>query len=149
VISVVGPEARHAHKAVHRRQDGFKAHVAVEPDSGLVTACELTKAAGVDAMDGATGPRLLDADTSLTDERVEVLGDSAYATGDALAAITGAGHEPLVKPWTIKPAVSGGFTLDDFTVDEQARTVTCPNGLTRPHHPRRSVTFGASCRGCP
>ncbi len=25
VISVVDPEARHAHKSVHRRQDGFKA----------------------------------------------------------------------------------------------------------------------------
>ena len=35
VISTVDPEARHAHKTVHRRQDGFKAHVAVEPDTGL------------------------------------------------------------------------------------------------------------------
>ena len=25
----------------------------------------------------------------------------------------------------------GGFTLDDFTADEQASTVTCPNGITR------------------
>jgi hypothetical protein len=33
VISTVDPEARHAHKTVHRRQDGFKAHVAVEPDN--------------------------------------------------------------------------------------------------------------------
>ena len=46
MISVVDPEARHAHKTVHRRQDGFKAHLAVEPDTGLVTACQLTKAAG-------------------------------------------------------------------------------------------------------
>jgi hypothetical protein len=27
--------------------------------------------------------------------------------------------------------------------------VTCPNGLTRPITARRSVTFGAGCRGCP
>jgi len=27
--------------------------------------------------------------------------------------------------------------------------VTCPNGLTRPITPRRGVTFGAGCRGCP
>ncbi len=38
VISVVDPDARHAHKTVHRRQDGFKAHLAVEPDTGIVTA---------------------------------------------------------------------------------------------------------------
>jgi len=59
VISVVDPEARHAHKTVHRRQDGFKAHVAVEPDTGLVTACQLTKAAGARSHDAVVGIELL------------------------------------------------------------------------------------------
>ncbi|HET9871011.1 MAG TPA: IS1182 family transposase [Propionibacteriaceae bacterium] len=153
VISVVDPDARHAHKTVHRRQDGFKAHVAVEPETGITTACEFTKASGADAADGATGTRLLEADTTITDlsdgEVVEVLGDSAYGTGDALQAMAAAGHVPLVKPGPLKPAVPGGLTIDDFTVDEQAGTVTCPNGLTRPITPRRTVTFGAGCRGCP
>jgi hypothetical protein len=49
--------------------------------------------------------------------------------------------------------VAGGFTLDDFTVTEpdgaQPATVTCPNGITRPISPTRTVTFGAACRGCP
>ena len=39
MISTVDPEARHAHKTRERRQDGFKAHVVVEPDTGLTTAC--------------------------------------------------------------------------------------------------------------
>ncbi len=55
VISTVDPDARHAHKTVHRRQDGFKAHLAVEPDTGLVTACRLTKAAGAEAHDAVVG----------------------------------------------------------------------------------------------
>ena len=38
VISTVDPEARHAHKSRERRQDGFKAHLVVEPDTGLTTA---------------------------------------------------------------------------------------------------------------
>ncbi|HEY5842707.1 MAG TPA: transposase, partial [Mycobacterium sp.] len=59
------------------------------------------------------------------------------------------GQVPLVKPGPLKPAVPGGFTIDDFTVDEQAGTVTCPNGLTRPISATRTVTFGAGCRGCP
>lgn len=46
VISTVDPETRHAHKSVHRRQDGFKAHLAVEPDTGIITDCALTKASG-------------------------------------------------------------------------------------------------------
>jgi hypothetical protein len=45
--------------------------------------------------------------------------------------------------------VPGGFTIDDFTVDEEQGTVTCPNGVTRPMSKNRSVTFGAACAGCP
>jgi hypothetical protein len=154
VISVVDPQARHAHKSVDRRQDGFKAHLAVEPETGIVTGCELTQAAGVEAADGATGIRLLNADDTIVSphqggEPVQVLGDSAYGTGDALAAITGAGHVPLVKPWVLRSAVPGGFTLDDFTVDQIAGIVTCPNGLTRTITANRNVTFGAGCTGCP
>ena len=37
VISTVDPEARHAHKTRARHQDGYKAHVKVEPDTGLIT----------------------------------------------------------------------------------------------------------------
>jgi hypothetical protein len=51
VISTVDPEARHAHKSVHRRQDGFKAHIAIEPDTGIITDCALTKASGADTHD--------------------------------------------------------------------------------------------------
>jgi len=148
VISVVDPEARHAHKTVSRRQDGFKAHLAVEPDTGLITGCELTKAAGPQAADGTVGVDLLGRDDTV-DGPVEVLGDSAYGTGDALDELDRAGHTPLVKPWPIKPTVAGGFERDDFTVDEDAGTVTCPNGVVRPITPKRSVTFGAACRGCP
>ena len=53
------------------------------------------------------------------------------------------------NPAPLRPAVAGGFTLDDFTVDETAGTVTCPNGITRRITATRSVTFGAACRGCP
>lgn len=145
VISVVDPEARHAHKTVHRRQDGFKAHLAIEPGTGLVTACQLTRAAGAGAHDAVVGVELLAGETG----PVEVLGDSAYGTGDALAVFDHAGHRPLVKPWPVTPAVTGGFTVDEFTVDEQAGTATCPAGVTRPISRTRVVTFGAACRGCP
>ena len=148
VISTVDPEARHAHKTVMRRQDGFKAHLVVEPDTGIITAAALTKASGADSADGTVGIELLAADTTIS-APVQVLGDSAYATGDALAAIIGAEHVPLVKPWPLKPTIASGFTLDDFTVDEAAGTATCPNGLTRRITRTRRVIFGAACVGCP
>ena len=37
-ISTVDPEARHGHKTRTRKRDGYKAHVATEPETGLVTA---------------------------------------------------------------------------------------------------------------
>jgi hypothetical protein len=80
---------------------------------------------------------------------IEVLGDSAYGTGDARAALAAGGHTAVIKPAPLRPAVAGGFTLDDFTVDETAGTVTCPHGITRRLTARRTVTFGAACRGCP
>ncbi len=55
VISTVDPETRHVHKTVHRRQDGFKAHLAVEPDTGIITDCVLTKANGTDNHEAAVG----------------------------------------------------------------------------------------------
>jgi hypothetical protein len=145
VISVVDPQARHAHKTVHRRQDGFKAHLAVEPDTGLVTACQLTAAAGADSHDPAVGVDLLAAEP----QPVEVLADSADGTGEALAAFHRAGHHPLVKPWPLQPSIPGGFTIDDFTIDEHAGTVTCPAGVTRRLSRTRVATFGVACRGCP
>ena len=148
VISVADPEARHAHKTVERRTDGFKAHIVVEPDTGLITATRLTAAAGPANSDAAVGIDLL-AEDDTASAGVQVLADSAYGTGEVLAALGQAGHLPVIKPWPLRPAVAGGYTLDDFTVDEAAGTATCPHGVTRPISRTRSVTFGAACRGCP
>lgn len=150
VISTVDPDARHAHKTRERRQDGFKAHVVVEPDTGLTTVCELTKATGPENSDATVGAQLVTADPTITaDQHVEVLGDSAYATGEMLHAMVGKQWTPLLKPWPLRPAVEGGFTIDDFTFDAVAGTLTCPGGVTRNPSANGNVTFGAACRGCP
>jgi IS5 family transposase len=148
VISTVDPDARHAHKTRERRQDGYKAHVVVEPDTGLITDTALSKATGPANSDATVGVALLGADpTREPDTGLEVLADSAYGTGDALEALEEAGHTPVIKPWPLRPAVPDGFDLDDFTVEQGA--VTCPNGITRPITAKGSATFGAACRDCP
>ena len=166
VISTVDPEARHAHKTREQRRDGFKAHLVVEPDTGLITDAELTQTNGPENSDAAVGAALLDTDTTVPDfpvhrptpaedpeaedgERLEVLGDSAYGSGDMLDALDQKGRKPVIKPWPSRPAVEGGFTLDEFVYDDQAETLTCPNGVTRSLSVKRRVTFGAACRGCP
>src|SRR5690348_6824859 len=78
-----------------------------------------------------------------------VYADSAYGTGDLRDAIGQAGDAAVIKPKPLQPAAESGFTLDDFTVNEDERTVTCPNQITRRITARRNVTFGAACRGRP
>jgi hypothetical protein len=80
---------------------------------------------------------------------LEVYGDSAYGSGEARAACHDAGHDTVIKPGPLRPAVPGGFTLDDFTISEDEGTVTCPAGITRQMSQNRTVTFGAACAGCP
>ncbi|WP_433526439.1 IS1182 family transposase [Nocardia pseudovaccinii] len=145
VISVVDPDARHIHKTVHKRQDGYKAHVAVEPDTGLFTDGRLSKGNGSDNHESVVGLDLL----SSEDGSRDVLGDTAYGSADMRAELAGRGHTAIIKPFPLRSAVKGGFTLDDFTVDHHARTATCPNGVTRSITAKHRVVFGVACRDCP
>ena len=224
VISTVDTETRHTRKSKSVRRDGFRGHVAAEPETGLITDCELTKASGEEGSDAVVGEQMIardrhhqpavgdgacpaapageepgdvdagaaqpdpvgqpdmDKDSSssvavvmdavvaataavaavasvTTDgaeqrdagqrQGLEVYGDSAYGTGEARAAYQAGGHYTVIKPKPLRAAVPGGFTLDDFTIDEQARTVTCPGGHTRVMSAKRTVTFGAVCADCP
>ena len=145
VISTVDPEARHTRKSPENRRDGYRAHVAADPETGIITGEQLTGACGEENSDAAVAAGLLAAE----DPPAEVYGDSAYGTGGLRAVLKEAGHTAVIKPKPLRPAVEGGFTLDDFTVDETAGTVTCPAGLTRRISARRTVAFRAACRGCP
>jgi hypothetical protein len=148
IISTVDTEARHVHKTVHHRQDGFKGHTAIEPETGIFTAVEFAKAAGEDNHEAVVGLRLLAREE---EPDLEVLGDSAYGTGDMRAALADPDRSftAVIKPMPLRPAVPGGFSIDDFAVDEINQQVTCPGGHTRRITPARNVTFGVICRSCP
>jgi IS5 family transposase len=103
------------------------------------------KAVGADAHEAAVGLGLLTGE----DSPVTVLADSAYGSGEFRAELADCGHLDRVKPAPTRSAIPGGFTVDDFTVDHDNRTATCPNGLTRTISRRGYATFGAACAGCP
>ncbi len=42
VISTVEPETRHGHKTAARGFDGYKGHIAIDPDSEIITASVVT-----------------------------------------------------------------------------------------------------------
>ena len=148
VISAVDPEARHTRKSPEARRDGYRAHLAADPETGIITDEKLTRACGEENSDPAVAAEFV-AGAGRGDGALAWYGDSAYGTGELRDAIGGAGHRAVIKPKPVLPAVPGGFTVDDFTVDEQAGTVTCPAGVTRAITPARHVIFGAACGACP
>ena len=142
VISTVDPETRHMHKLRSSYRDGYKAHIAVETDTGLITACDLTPA---NEGGGPTGIALLAAEEA----GLDVLADSAYGSGESLASLAEAEHRILIKPWPLARNPKLGddqFRRDDFVIDYAARTLTCPNGITthitakRQRHVRNEVS---------
>lgn len=142
VVSTVDPESRHAHKTQHSYRDGFKAHLAAEPTTGIITAAEMT--AG-NTGDGEVALDLLEEEP----EGTVVLADSAYGSGDLRHDLEGAGFEPVIKPLPLRPAVEGGFVIDDFTIDERDSTITCPAGVTVKINANRRARFGKNCTACP
>jgi hypothetical protein len=150
VISTADPDARHIHKNRTHHQDGFKGHVSFEPETGLFTAVALTGGSGTGNHEAAVADRLLAGEQ----EELTVLGDTAYGTGGLREHLQHSGHTAVIKPPPLQPAVPGGFTIDDFAIDDQAGTVTCPAGHTvtlgRPQASgNRQAQFKTRCRGCP
>ena len=141
VVSVIDPESRHAHKSSHSYRDGYKAHVCAEPDTGLVTAVDLTAGNTADA-EAASG--LLAGEPAGT----VVLADSAYGTGALRAELEERDMHAVIKPPPLRTAVEGGYSIDDFDIDTQAATVTCPAGVTVAVGASRRARFGANCRDC-
>jgi IS5 family transposase len=142
IISTVDPESRHMHKSRSEYRDGYKAHVAVEPDTGIITNSKLTPA---NAGDGPTGVTLLDGEAP----GCEVYADSAYGGGETRVEIRRRGHDAVIKPIPLRRPIPGGFDRDDFFINHRARTATCPAGHTIPITANGGADFGTRCNGCP
>jgi hypothetical protein len=148
VISTVDTAARHGHKSRHRRFDGYKAHLSVDPDSELIDEVAATPA---NAPDRDAAGELLEEHADAED-KPEVVGDSAY--GDAA---TRAGLEEQGFTLTAKcpPARNSGgrFPKDRFAVDLDRGTVTCPAGQTAVIMPTAGgggrASFRPWCATCP
>jgi hypothetical protein len=182
VISTVDTQARHGHKSRARRFDGYKTHLGVDPDDELITNVAVTAAntPDRDVIDDlldepASSSETGDADQAEPDEPgldepgldepgldepgtegeqpaagLEVYGDSAYADGQTLREQAERGNDLRAKVPPVRN--SRGYSKDQFTIDPQAGTVTCPARHTVPIRPQRcggQARFGDLCRSCP
>jgi Transposase DDE domain/Transposase domain (DUF772) len=173
VISVVDPQARHGHKSNARGFDGYKGHVAIDPDSEVVTAAEVGAANAGDAamaaalladLPAAADPNApgsaqtaADQATARTqqpsaDQARVVYGDAAYGTGALLADLEGRGITAMTKV-AAPTAPAGHFTKAQFRIDLDHGRVTCPARLSVPIVPARQgggvARFGRACAVCP
>ena len=142
-ISVVDPHARHGRKTSSQRRDGYKAHVVAEPETGIVTSCEITSA---NKPDGPMGVELLEDEPS-----TEVIADSAYGSGQVRAALEEADHQTTIKPipQPRNPRLGADqFTRDDFVIDTEQGQVTCPAGNTATIGSTGLVRFTTVCGDC-
>ena len=68
------------------------------------------------------------------------------------ADLADAEHTTVIKPWPLHRNRRLGddqYTRDDFTVDYQAETVTCPNQITVSISASGRANFTRRCNGCP
>ncbi|TWP42371.1 transposase, partial [Lentzea tibetensis] len=162
VISTVDPETRHGHKTSARGFDGYKGHVALDPDSEIITATGVTPGNSGDAEAAESLladilPSEVEVEAS-DDDGAAVYGDAAYGAGELLERLDNAHiHNGLkVQP---PAAVKGHFPKDRFTIDLASQTVTCPAGVTVAIRARAHSSgsgrhaghagFGRGCAICP
>ena len=159
VISTVDPEARHGHKTASRGFDGYKGHIAVDAESEIITATDVTagNAGDASAADALLADVLTSTDNAVPSEadnteKLEVYGDASYGTADLVEKLEDAGIEPNVK---VQPpsAREGLFSQDDFQIDTNTDEVCCPAGvrvsLQMVKDGSRVAEFGENCADCP
>jgi hypothetical protein len=138
VISVVDPEARHGRKTSAHSFDGFKGHVAIDPDTEIITSAvvspgnagdaSVAEALIADLLEADEPAELSEADET-TLERRSVYGDAAYGTGELQSLLFDAKIDSKCK--TQPPVGKNGlFAKDRFRVDLETDTVTCPAEIT-------------------
>lgn len=153
VISTVDPDARHGHKTVHRGFDGYKGHVAVDPDSEIITDTIVTPG---NASDASVAEELINdllGDRDEGGDGATVFGDSAYGTGEFQQHLDDNDIDSRCRTQPPAPRPGGLFNKDKFNVDLDADTVTCPAGVTvsirRGAHGDGVAHFAEHCATCP
>jgi len=125
IVSVHDPQMRHGHKSSSNRFEGHKVAVAVDTDSQLITAVDVLPG---NAPDNTGALELVkQSEENMGMEVEETIGDCAYGDGTTRQAFADAGRT-LVARVPARPN-KGYFAKDDFQIDLESGTCTCPAGV--------------------
>ena len=122
VLSTTDPEMRHGRKSPAWRFDGYKAQVAVDVDSQMVTAVAVLPG---NAPDAEQALEMVDQTEQELDCSVtEVVADAAYGAGVTRQAFADAGRTLVAKVGVVSN--QGYFPKTDFRIDLDAGSCRCP-----------------------
>ena len=126
LISPVAPDARRGKKS-STTWPGYKAHIVMEEETGIITGVETTPA---NATDGSQLRPLLEEQEEVHSIKPqELTADKAYDWGENLESLAGkkiTANIALSKQ--VNHRNSGYFTVDDFLYDPENIELMCPAG---------------------
>ena len=126
LVSRTDPEARHARKSRKKTFNGFKLHVLGDAVSGLIASVCVTPA---NIHDGAVAHRLMSRAKELCDDIEQVLGDTHYGSVRLRKVVRDTLGVNLVgKPQAAARKKSDRFRKEDFSIDFEQMSATCPSG---------------------
>jgi len=124
IVSVHDPEMRHGHKSSRKLFNGHKAAVAVDTDSQLFTAVDVLPGNAPDNMEALELVEQSEENAGVEVE--ETIGDCAYGDGATRQAFVNA-ERILIAKVPGRPN-KAHFPKEDFNIDLEAGTCTCPAG---------------------
>jgi hypothetical protein len=124
VPSVTDPQMRHERKSASRKFTGHKGAIAVDTESGVITAADVLPGNAPDNTDALVLVEETSRNTGC--EVAKVIGDCAYGDGATRREFKEHGCELVVKvPRGVR---RGYYAKGDFKIDLEHGTVTCPAG---------------------
>lgn len=156
--SISDGEARHGRKTKQQKFVGFKRHLALDLDSGLVLAAAVAPAnkpeAGITdqvACDIARyiAPQAAEPLVAVAEGLASVHVDRAYLSSTLVREVRQAGGAIFCKPFP-RRGRPGMFTKADFKLALDDNSLTCPSGQTTRAFPGEISRFpAAKCANCP
>jgi transposase len=124
IVSVHDPEMRHGHKSASNHFEGHKLAIAADPENQLITAVDILPG---NANDSAPALGLVEQSEENTGMQVEeTVADCAFGDGITREEFEQAGRKLVAK--VPKRPNRGLFPKEDFGIDLEAMTCTCPAG---------------------
>jgi IS5 family transposase len=126
LLSPVDPDARMG-KKTSKIWPGYKAHIVMEEESGIITGVETTPA---NATDGSQlRPMLKDQEKVYSIKPKELTADKAYDWGENLESLANKQTVADIAPSKqVNHRNEGYFTVDDFLYDPENIKLMCPAG---------------------